>query len=252
MIKFFSENLVKQSRVYADSENKLFPKENVFDNRRSKTVRSNANTLEFTFDFQEQSFVDTVIIVPPKKGFFGFTSAVIEIDEHGDFTSPVATEALTIFENAEIAIATFPRQEARFARLILDSSLPYVELGKVFLGVENSLGPYNGVDVGWSYTNDEIVSISKNSFGQIFADKFSRQKKLNFRINTMIEEELNVVTSMTDRLGTIDPLFVLVDCKTDEEQPHRRSGYYRFTDIPEEKNRTFGLYDMSFKLDEVL
>lgn len=252
MIKFFAENLVKQSRIYVDSENKLFPKENIFDNRRSKVFRSLTNSAEIIFDLQEKSFVETVILVPPKKGFFGFTSARIQLDEHGDFTVPLIDEAIEVFDVAEIATVTFPKTEARFVKIILNSSLNYCELSKIFIGSESSIGDENGVDNGWIFVNDEIVSISKNALGQIFSDKIARQKKLSFEINTMIEEELNVMTGITDRLGRTEPIFILVNCKEENEIKHRRSGYYRFTDIPDEKNKVYGLYDMSYKLEEYM
>lgn len=252
MMKFFVENLVSHSRLYPSNENKLFPVSNLFDHRRSKVFRSTANNVNITFDFQEKNFVETIILVPSKMDFFGFSRAFILLDEHGDFTSPLISREVEIFDKAGIATVTIPKTEARFARLYLESTLGYCELSKIFIGEPLNLGEQNGVDHGWGFTIGDLSTVTKNQSGQIFVDKMPRQKKLDFKFTTMIEEELNVLTDMTDRIGVTKPFFVLIDNRNEDQKKHRRSGMYRLVVVPEEANKFHGLYDMSFRAEEVM
>lgn len=252
MMKFFAENLVMQSRVYPTSENKLFPASNLFDYRRSKVYRSMNNLSNVVFDFQEKSFVDTVIIVPSKSDFFGFTKVFLQLDLHGDFTDPLLTQEIPIFDSSEIATITIPKTEARFAKIAMESTLGYCELSKVFIGEVVDFGEFNGVDHGWKFSIEDLSAITKNQHGQIFSDKMPRQKRMSFKFTTMFEDEMNALTQMTDRLGLTKPLFILVDNNNEDQIMHRRSGMYRLTDIPDEENRFHGLYDMSFRVEEVM
>lgn len=252
MIKFFSDNLVRQANLFSANENKMFPVFNLKDPRRSKVFRSIGDSSTITFDFLEKSLIDSVIIVPDARTFFGFVTATLKLSEHGDFDLPDFETTIDIFEKTNFAIKEFETKEYRFAQLVLTSSLGYCELSKVFIGQVTKFEDNMGIDLGWSFTNDEIVNQTKNSLGQVFTDLISRQKRLDFAVSTMNKDELEMMTWLTDRHGTVEPFFVSLDIPEVNNIRHRNSGYYRFNDIPSEKNKAYGLYDSSYKLLEAM
>lgn len=250
MIKLYSNNLIEQAVIAASSENAQFPKENLQDYRRTKVFRSTSNSSSITFDLQETSLIDSIIIVDEPRNGFGISTITLELNATSDFTTPAFTQALTLNETHGIAHAEFAQQSYRFARLVMTSTLGYCELSKVFLGEKIEFPNNMGIDLGWSYQDDELSTVKKNRYGQRFIDVIARQKSLSFAIRSMNADELDQIMEIYDQKGKTKPFYVRIGDDTIVNDPDRFAGVFFLESIPSVINKSFGLYDLSMSIEE--
>ena len=252
MIAFYSDNLIDSATISASSENLLFPKSNLTDFRRSKVFRSTSNSDSLVFDFGSVKSLDSIIIVDePRKGF-GVTSLTIQLNSTNTWTSPAFSQVLTINSTHGYAFADFSVQSFRYARLVMTSSLGYCELSNLFMGQKLSFASGLGIDFGWTYQDKDLSIIKENRYGQKFTDIISRQRVLNFAINSMNKDELDQVLKIYDDKGVRKPFFVKIGSTTMINDFTRFSGMFFLNSIPAITNKSFGLYDISMNLEEAM
>lgn len=252
MIKFYSGNLLDQATITVSSENALFPKSNLTHPFRSRVFRSQDDLVTVTFDFQETSLVDSVIIVPDLVSGFGVNIGTFKLNGSSNFASPAFINAITFNHTHGLAYAEFSEQSFRFAELELESSLGYCELSKVFIGKKIDFDEQVSIDFGWTYKSDTLSIIKKNAYGQKFIDARPRQKKLSFALRTLNKDELDQVFEIYDTCGEEKPFFIRLGSTDIINDPDRFGGMYYMTDIPQIINKSFGLYDLAMSLEEAM
>lgn len=252
MIKFYSGNLINQAVITASSENALFPASNLKHPFRSKVFRSQTNSSNLVFDFQETSEVDSVIIVPDSQAGFGISTATLKLNATSNFTSPAFTQACTFNTTHGIGYAEFAQQDFRFARLDLASSLGYCELSKVFIGKKIDFDGEVSIDMGWGYKLDTLSSTRKNLYGQRFTDSRPRQKKMNFSLRSLNPDELDQLLALYDSCGEEKPFFIRLGTTEIINDPDRFGGMFYMTDVPQIVNKSFRLYDLTISVEEAM
>ena len=250
MIKFYSNNLIEQAVITASTENAQFPKENIQDYRRTKVFRSTNNSSWVVFDFQETSLIDSIVLVDEPRNGFGVSTITLELNATNEWSSPALTQALTLNETHGIAHAEFAEQSYRFARLVMTSTLGYCELSKLFIGQKIEFPNNMGIDLGWSYQDDELSTVRKNRYGQRFIDVITRQKSFGFAIRSMNADELDQIMEIYDNKGKTKPFFVRIGDDTIVNDPDRFAGIFFLESIPSVTNKSFGLYDLSMSIEE--
>lgn len=252
MIKFYSSNLVDDADISATNENSLFPATNVQHAFRTKVFRSTTNSDSVTFDLQETSDIDTVIIVPDPLQGFGVSTATLQLNSTSDFTSPAYSTAISIDNVHGFGFAEFTTKSYRFARIVMTSTLGYCELSKVFIGEKIEFSNGTGIELGWSYRDDETSVTKKNVYGQRFVDVRARQKKLNFSLKSFDKDEINQVFELYDDKGETKPFFLRLGDASMINDPDRFNGMYYMNSVPDIINKSFGLYDLSMSLEEAM
>jgi hypothetical protein len=147
--------------------------------------RSTSNSSSVIFDLQETSLIDSIIIVDEPRNGFGISTVTLQLNGTSDFSSPAFTQAITLNDTHGIGHAEFAEQSYRFARLVMTSTLGYCELSKVFIGQKIQFENNMGIDLGWTYQDDELSIVKKNRYSQRFVDVISRIKSMNFSIRSM-------------------------------------------------------------------
>jgi hypothetical protein len=250
MIKFYSNNLVDQAVITASTENAQFPVENLQDHRRTKVFRSTSNSSSVIFDLQETSLIDSIIIVDEPRNGFGISTVTLQLNGTSDFSSPAFTQAITLNDTHGIGHAEFAEQSYRFARLVMTSTLGYCELSKVFIGQKIQFENNMGIDLGWTYQDDELSIVKKNRYSQRFVDVISRIKSMNFSIRSMNADEFDQIMEIYDEKGKTKPFYVLNGDDTMVNDPDRFAGMFFLETVPSITNKSFGLYDISMNLEE--
>jgi len=252
MISFYSNNLVDQASITASSENLLFPKSNLVHPFRTKVFRTNTNSDSIILDFNETSEIDSILFVDVPRDGFGVSTLTLELNGTSNFTSPAFTQAITINTAHGIASASFNTQNYRFARIVMTSSLGYCELSKVFIGKSIHFENNMGVNLGWSYKDDELSSSKENAYGQVFVDVKTRRRFFSFSITSMNKDELAQIMEIYDDKGETKPFYFMLGTNEMIDDPARFSGMYYLTTIPAVINKSFGLYDMALSLKEAM
>jgi hypothetical protein len=251
MITFYSNNLVNQAEsIEATNSNALYPVNNINDPRRTKVLRTTTNSDSVVFDFGETSEINSIIIVDSLRDGFGVTTATLELSATNEFSSPLFSIVVQINITHGFAFASFPIESARFARLVLTSSLGYCELSKVFIGKSIEFENGMGIDLGWTYQDKENAIIKENRYGQKFVDVISRQKQISFSLRSMDKNELDQIFEIYDDKGITKPFFVRIGDTSMINDPDRFAGMFYLNSIPQVNNKSFGLYDMSMSLEE--
>jgi hypothetical protein len=252
MISFYSKNLIDQAIITTSSENALFPLINLKDARRSKVFRSQLNTAIIILDFNETSEIDTVMLTDNPRDGFGVSEFEIQFNATSNFSNPAFSVGLEFNQKHGLAIAEFPLQEYRFARIIITSSLDYCELSKIFIGkkiqFENEMGP----DIGWSYADKELSKVSENRYGQRFVDVLGRQREISFSLTTLNKDELDQILEIYDDKGITKPFWVRIGNNDMINDMDRFGGMFFMNSIPRITNKAFGLYDLAMTIEEAM
>ena len=247
--KLYDENLIDQSTITPSTVNAQFPTSNLLDPRRSKVYRSTTNADTILFDMQETSEIDTIFIVADKRAGFGISTITLEFNATSDFSSPaysVAVPFSTIFGIGYVEFATI---NYRFARAVITSTLGYCEISKIFIG--KSLALTRGINFGWTIKDEELSQKQFNRYGQQFTDIILRQKKINFSLNLLGKDDLDLVNTLLDRVGETRPFYIILGCDLMINDNRRFSGPVILDDIPSITNTFFNKYALSMSVKEL-
>lgn len=252
MIKFYATNLIDQAVISASSENLLFPKSNIQHDHRTKVFRSNGNSDSIVFDLGETSAIDSILIVPSPRYGFGFITATLELNGTDSWITPAFSQALTINHTHGIAYADFVIQNYRFARLVLTSTAGYCEVSNVFLGKKIEFESGSGIELGWTFQDDELSITKKNQYGQRFIDVKTRQRKFSWSLKALNPDELDQVFEIYDLCGETRPFYFRMGDANMINDPDRLSGMYFLTNIPTIRNPSFALYELPMSVEEAM
>lgn len=206
---FYKKNLLEQSLIYPKDENKLFPANNLKDNRKTKVYRSLESQTYIDIDLRETSIIDTVMLFANKRSGLGFNQAIIHFNNVPDFTTPAVTRAAEISTKFGIGLVEFSDSiEYRFMRIELESTLDYCELSGFFIGEKMNLN--RSINFGWQWKDVEINNSQTNTEGQEFFDKISKQQQINFSYSLLTRNEAALFQELFDDVGTVKPIYVLM------------------------------------------
>jgi hypothetical protein len=252
MISFYSDNLIDQAEISASSENSLFPVSNLTHTFRTKVFRSTTNSDSVVFDFQETSEIDSIILVDNPRAGFGVSTVTLQLNGTNTWGSPAFSQVLTFNPTHGIAYAEFATQNYRFARLVMTSTLGYCELSKVFIGKKIAFDSGIGIDLGWSYQDQDLSAMKENSYGQKFVDVKTRRRRISFSIKSLNPDELDQVLEIYDAKSNNKPFFIRLGCDDMINDKDRFSGMYFMDSVPPITNKSFALYDISQTLEEAM
>jgi hypothetical protein len=210
MIKFWANNLVDQATLTASTENAQFPVENIQDPRRTKVFRSTSNSDNIVLDFGETSEFDSVLIVENPLNGFGISTITIQANTTNSWSSPPFSQAVTFSSEHGVGIAEFSTQQYRFARIVMTSTLGYCELPNIFIGM--AIQPSRGVNLGWTYKDEDLSITKKNRYGQKFSDIIARQRIFSGVINNLDKDDMDDIFEIYDAKGEVNPFFVQIGC----------------------------------------
>lgn len=246
--EIYSDNLVRQSIITASSENAQFPVNNILDPRRSKVYRSTSSSASIVFDFGETSEVDSFFLVADKRHGLGVSTITLEFSHTNVWTSPAATEVITLNAEYNAGYKEFAVKEYRFCRMVMTSTLSFCEIANVFVGKKLDLN--RSINFNWSIKDNELSRKQTNRYGQIFSDIINKQRVINASLSLLDKDQLDKINSVIDLYGETKPFFVRIGCDNMVNNPLRFSGMFYFNDIPQISNPNFNKYNLSFSLIE--
>lgn len=246
--EIYSDNLVIQSIITASSENAQFPVDNILDPRRSKVYRSTSSSASIVFDFGETSQVDSFFLVADKRNGLGVSTITLEFSHTNVWTSPAATEVITLNAEYNAGYKEFTVKEYRFCRMVMTSTLSFCEIANVFIGKKLDLN--RSINFNWSIKDNELSRKQTNRYGQIFSDIINKQRVINASLSLLDKDQLDKINSVIDLYGETKPFFVRIGCDNMVNNPLRFSGMFYFNDIPQISNPNFNKYNLSFSLIE--
>lgn len=246
--EIYSDNLVRQSIITASSENAQFPVDNILDPRRSKVYRSTSSSASIVFDFGETSEVDSFFLVADKRHGLGVSTITLEFSHTNVWSSPAATEVITLNAEYNAGYKEFAVKEYRFCRMVMTSTLSFCEIANVFIGKKLDLN--RSINFNWSIKDNELSRKQTNRYGQIFSDIINKQRVINASLSLLDKDQLDKINSVIDLYGETKPFFVRIGCDNMVNNPLRFSGMFYFNDIPQISNPNFNKYNLSFSLIE--
>lgn len=247
-VEIYSDNFIYQSTITASSENAQFPVSNILDPRRSKVYRSTSLSASIVFDFGETSQVDSFFLVADKRNGLGVHTITLEFSHTNVWSSPAASEVVTLDPVYNAGYKEFPVKEYRFCRMVMTSTLPYCEIANIFIGKKLDLG--RSINFNWSVKDNELSRKQVNRYGQIFSDIIGRQRTINAGFSLLDKDQLDKINSVIDFYGETKPFFVRIGCENMVNNQLRFSGMFYFNDVPQISNPFFNRYNLSFSLIE--
>lgn len=250
--KFYYNNLLESAVVNPSTENAHFPASNILDPRRTKVWRSTTNADHVYFDFGAAEPIDSIVMVGHIINGFGFTTASLELNNVATWTSgaiatiPVTIDTINGIANGELVTPV----NARYAKLILTSTLGYCEVSKTFIGIKEEIGTANDFTYPLKIRWDDLASISKNRYGQLFVDEVTMQKSFSGAINTMTNDEVELVYDLFKQNSITRPFFMRIETATIFNDNDRVAGYYYLEKEPEFNYVSGGFWNVGLDLRE--
>jgi len=256
--KIYYFNLVTQSTttITASDEDAFSPASNIADARKSKVFRTNSGTTSCTivFDFITAETVNAVLVQGGLDGI-GFAGALtIEANGTNSWASPAFSTTLTPSETFNKGAITFADQEYRFWRISASNAgEDYVEIGKIFIGAKLVIDANSerNISLGWKWDYEDQSKISKNRYGEVFADEITKLLRLNAELKYLSSAQAYNVLDAFYYLGLTRPGWMRVDYDenfADAKERFMIYGYLR--KIPVATNSHFGLFSMAFEIEE--
>lgn len=240
--------------ITASNEDANFPASNITDPRTTKVWKSTSGTANIVLDFGSALAVDTILVIPSSltSPAFGYDSITIEAHTSDVWTSPSFSTSLTPNSTFGFGFKEFTAETYRYWRLTYTVSSGNIEVSKLFIGSATTLTT-NGIDFGWSFHEEDRSRVTENRYGQRFVDVINDQKAIAASIKTMNKAELDIVANMFNSHNAGQPLWIVIDTQENNiNDLERTAGYFYLKGRPKFINKSLGLYDTSFNLEEAL
>lgn len=250
--KFYFNNLALDAILTPETENAQFPVENIKDARRTKVFRSTSNSDFIYFDFGSAEPIDSVFLVGHSIDGVGFTTASLELNNVATWTSgAIATIPITIDTANNLAFGELVASvNARYAKLILTSTLGYCEVSKIFIGVGENLGTENDFSYPLNVTFANNSTVQKNRYGQRFVDEVNEQKRFKGDLRTMTNAEVEVIHDLARQCSNTKPFFLRISNVNIFNDNDRINGYYYLTSEPQFSYESGGFWSVSLDMEE--
>lgn len=257
--KFFYFNLVTQDETVlsVNSEDPFFPLSNIKDHRVSKILRTQEGItdLELTFDFITTEDINHVLVQAGPEGFGWSGDLTIKANAtNSGWGSPAFSTTLTPSDEFDKGFVSFDTQSYRFWRIEASNPLgDYVELSKIFIGKELIINPSTtrNIQFGWRSIIEDNSNIEFNRYRERFIDIINKKKSIRGSFKFLNKTEMANMMEMFNYSGRTNPVWLILDeNESFSDDKHRFMFYGFFNRIPEVTNVAFGLYDLSFEVEE--
>lgn len=254
MMKWYSFNLATQNAttIVASSENAQFPASNLKNKKNTKVFRSVTASANIVFDMQTTEPVDSVLIKANWKTGRGFTGTLtVEANATDSWGAPAFSTTLSFNDEFNFGKVEFAEQNYRFWRIVGTGS-GYLEISNLFIG---KAIPFvtNSIDYGWTMERKDNSKSRSNRYRQKFTDVTNEQSVIRASFKFLDKTELDVVLDVFEENQTYNPVWLIIDdTETIVNDKERFAGMFEFDKIPRHRNGSFGLYDLSFAMQEVL
>lgn len=237
--------------VSSGGEDPFYPLTNLQDPQICKTFRSTGSTVVLVFDLQFVANVTCVLGVGHSINGLGFTTCLIEANPLDVWTSPGFSHTMTdIDAGNNFASAFFSAQSFRYWRLTFGGVSDYAEIGKLFIGDYLSFDN-NNVAIGFQHGKRDLSTTVKGRYDQRFIDTITDVKTFKGTIGLMTIAEQSDMADVLDYCGTSNPLWFIPDPdQVIVSDKDRLAGYYYLVERPPFTNDFFGLYSVTFDLEE--
>jgi hypothetical protein len=227
--------------------------ENIQDDRRSKVFRSTTNSDHVYFDFGAAEPVDSFVAVGDYINGLGFTAASLELNNVATWTmGALATIPITIDAVNQIAFGKIVTAvNARYAKLILTSTLGYCEVSNIFIGMEDEIGT-NDFQFPLAYKENNSAIVQTNRFGQKFIDEINVRKSFKGSIASMTNAECEIIYDMVNDRSSTKPLFMRIQDAQVFLDGNRTAGMYYLATDPEFAYTQGGFWAVSLELEEAM
>jgi hypothetical protein len=249
-LRFYVDNLVKQSEIYPSESDAQFPAVNLKDDRRTKIYRSTTGSCNLVFDFGDIRQIDTVALVDSNISTFGFDSVIIELNNVNSWTSPPVSQSITVDSYNGYANFNWPSdQNYRYARLVFTNGVFPVEVSKIFIGKSVYLQ-----DICFtyplSYRQNNRAITSQNRYGQKFFDEINSQKEVKGEIPSLNKDEMDLILETLDMASFTRPIWLNFNSINILNDQNRISGYYYLSDDPEMQVQAGNYWSLGLSFQE--
>lgn len=251
-VKFYYDNLVKNSLIEASSVNLEFPIDNIKDDRRTKVFRSNTNNDYLVFDFGSFVEIDSFCIVNSSLGGFKISKLTLEFNNSNFWTSPAFSQEIDLDYEFGFGFYEFSSiQNFRFARILMESSSGFCEISNVFFGkrLEDALTDFS---YPLNFKKNSLSTKQVNRYGQKFIDEIVTQKTISGKIDYISSEFVDDFDDFINYVSTTVPFFVRFESVSMFKNMNRINGHYYFQDEPILALSTGNYWTCSMMLEEGL
>lgn len=248
---FLPDNRILNSTLslLVGTVNSQFPLDNIKHDFSTKVFRSNENHVTLLIDLGSSQQVDMISIRGNFLSGLGFNSATIIGSATLVFTGTPTD--LAISQKHSMAFVELPLQSLRYWKLDLIGTT-LVEVANLFLGKKVQMLD-NNISQGFSYTQNTLSAVSKNTYGQRFIDTYGTQKVITGEIKLCNDTEFSQINDIQIANGENVPLWFFLDVKGDigTETEYLYAGMFYLNDLVW-KQVTVGLQDCQIVLTECL
>lgn len=256
--KFYHYNLVTQptTTITASNEDAFFPASNIADARNSKVFRTTTGTtsVNVVFDFITTETVNAVLIQGGLDGLGFAGNLTIQANATDSWGAPSFSTTLTPNENFNKGYVSFADQSYRFWRInASNAGEDYVEIGKIFIGAKLVIDANveRNITFGWKWELEDNASIRKNRYGEAFIDEINKLYRITAAFKFLRETQAYNLLDAFYYVGKSKPLWLVVDADENFADTKERFMIYGYLEkIPEATNTHFGLFDISFGIQE--
>ena len=212
-MRLITTNLVMSSTVTVSSQDIYFPITNLKNQLRSKRFRTTSKTDQWIVnDLGSAKPVDSVIVLLPKEGTISSTQVIkIQANATNVWTTPSLDITMTVSEYRQASHYFASDETYRYWRLsITDPSATtnYVEISKLVIGKAEVIQcAQNGFKINY----DDYTKNQSNEFGTVYSDIFPTIKTFSLNYNVLTYEEIVQLEDIFIRLGSHNPIFVVLD-----------------------------------------
>lgn len=255
---FGYDNLITRgtSTVTITSVNALYPLSNLQDPRTTREVRAvdGVQSTIILIDAAATEAVDFFAIVGNQiTSDLTVTSVLIEGNATNSWGTPAfSTTCSSINYEEMFGFKSFTEQSYRWWRLTLTTSSTTVGFSKIFLGKSLDLGS-QAINVGFSFQRFDRSIITEGRYGQKFIDKLNNIKLFSGSFTVMNKTEFTNIDQMFKFCGVSVPVWFVCDQNENViNDAEVIGGYFYFQDNCQIINSTWGYYDTTFNLIQVV
>lgn len=251
-------NYVVQSTVdlTASTASSSFPVSNLKSLHRTKVWRSTNNTNQtVVIDLKTSEEIDSVVVLfHPLDGNKLTPDAVISMQGNAtnEWSSPAVSVTLTLDEDFEVASYFWSTaNEYRYWRLkVTDptNESDYIEIGKVILGKATQLSQCP--EIGFSYMNDDLSSVSRTEYNQVYSDVKPNVRSFEFNYNILTYADFETLQDIYDRVGSTVPVLLSLDTGEALFDKDRFIIYGNLDGAFNAKHRVMNYFDQPMKIKE--
>ena len=209
-----------------------------------------------TIDLMTEENVDSLALIWDRRTGSNLSSAAV-ITFQGNSTlnwdSPAVDEVVTLDGDKDLATKFLPvMKEMRYWRVKIEDPANldgYVELGVVFLSGSTS---FKCPDNGFKYLTTDKTNVNKNDYGNVYADKYPKMKRLEFAFkNAEYDPYFKDIEAIFWRVGNSIPICVWFDPEQAMFDEHQFFIYGRFISQLDYDHSFYTRFNLPLTIEEI-